>query len=374
MAEATIHIDPYLFERHFGAFADFVQRKSGMSFESFASNPYTEQQEGYKRAVYYEARRFLNQGEWTTSLVGSGAIVDAVIGAIELPRNNLVAWQPRYGEKARPHRALYEARDDVDALRRVEGCLFELHHGDHPGQSFADLLPIVGRRYPLAAYLFFLKDCTRYLPIAPTTFERAFDHLGASFRANRRCSWANYQQFIGVVRETRDMLSEQVGSETSLLDAHSFCWILARQMEEEAALPDVGDYHGLDASEREAVVMARVGQGRFRKSLVDYWGQCAVTGLSELPLLRASHIVPWSKASLADRTNLYNGLLLGPSVDAAFDAGYISFDDDGSMIVAKVLSEADARRLGLQQGLRLRRIDSAHRTYLEYHRANVLRR
>ena len=50
-------------------------------------------------------------------------------------------------------------------------------------------------------------------------------------------------------------------------------------------------------------------------------GRCAVTGLDLPLLLRASHIKPWRDSDNRERLDPYNGLLLSPSYDAAFDWG-----------------------------------------------------
>src|SRR3977135_1680410 len=69
----------------------------------------------------------------------------------------------------------------------------------------------------------------------------------------------------------------------------------------------------------------------FRDALMDYWGgRCPLTGITEPALLRASHIVPWAECDDAQRLDVHNGLLLSALWDAAFDAGLISFADDGT--------------------------------------------
>ena len=65
-----------------------------------------------------------------------------------------------------------------------------------------------------------------------------------------------------------------------------------------------------------------------------YWGgRCAITEVTEPRLLRASHIKPWAKCETdAERLDVYNGLLLAAHLDAAFDAGLISFTDEGAIL------------------------------------------
>ena len=74
-------------------------------------------------------------------------------------------------------------------------------------------------------------------------------------------------------------------------------------------------------TEAERLVVLRIGQNIFRASLMDYWqGRCPLTGISDRPLLRASHTVPWSECeSDAERLDVHNGLLLSALWDAAFD-------------------------------------------------------
>ena len=57
-------IDPYLFEKQFEAFQKFVEEKSNVPFVSFASNPYTDEQEGYKYEIYRAARDKLAFQAW----------------------------------------------------------------------------------------------------------------------------------------------------------------------------------------------------------------------------------------------------------------------------------------------------------------------
>jgi putative restriction endonuclease len=94
------------------------------------------------------------------------------------------------------------------------------------------------------------------------------------------------------------------------------------------------------ATEVERLVTQRVGQNIFRQSLIDYWqGRCAVTGLDAQPLLRASHIKRWEHCdSDAQRLDVFNGLLLAPHVDALFDGGWISFDNDARLLVSPALT------------------------------------
>jgi predicted restriction endonuclease len=130
------------------------------------------------------------------------------------------------------------------------------------------------------------------------------------------------------------------------------------------------------STETERFVVQRIGQDIFRGGLLDYWdGRCAVTGLAVPELLRASHIKPWAKCdSDAERLDVFNGLLLGPTLDAAFDAGFITVADNSEIIVSPCLSPPDRNHLGLALPLRITRLAEGHRTYLAWHRQEEFRR
>lgn len=122
------------------------------------------------------------------------------------------------------------------------------------------------------------------------------------------------------------------------------------------------------ATTRSALIDARLGQGRFRRELLRRWnGACAVTGCRVGAVLRASHCKPWSKSDNRERLDSNNGLVLSANLDALFDAGLISFEDDGGMLVAGVLSVQERKQLGLPAKL-LRSPGEKLKGYLQFHR------
>jgi putative restriction endonuclease len=126
---------------------------------------------------------------------------------------------------------------------------------------------------------------------------------------------------------------------------------------------------GLTATERDALVSARIGQGAFRTAVLARWeGRCAVTGCGTLEAIRASHIKPWRLATNEERLDPANGLPLVATLDALFDAGLIAFASDGTMLVSGRLAAEEREKLQLR-GCRLRH-DPDVRTaaYLAEHR------
>ena len=128
-------------------------------------------------------------------------------------------------------------------------------------------------------------------------------------------------------------------------------------------------------TETERLVVQRVGQDIFRAGLRKYWhDQCCLSGLSIPELLRASHIKPWAHCETdAERLNVHNGLLLAPHYDAAFDGGFFTVEDDGTVCVSPRVSTAARLCLQLDKPLHIPGIRAEHAPYLRYHRVKVFR-
>ena len=119
---------------------------------------------------------------------------------------------------------------------------------------------------------------------------------------------------------------------------------------------------------RATTIMARVGQQKFRKQLMGFWGDaCALSGVKEPKLLVASHIVPWSQSEADSRLDPFNGLLLAPHYDRLFDQGLISFKDDGSILLSSI-AEKLPPEFGLSKSMKLRKLNPKHLPYLAVHR------
>lgn len=119
---------------------------------------------------------------------------------------------------------------------------------------------------------------------------------------------------------------------------------------------------------RATTVIARVGQQKFRKQLMEFWGDaCALSGVKEPKLLVASHIVPWSQSEADAKLDPFNGLLLAPHYDRLFDQGLISFKDDGSILLSSTAQKLPPE-FGLSKTMKLRKLNPKHLPYLAAHR------
>jgi hypothetical protein len=125
----------------------------------------------------------------------------------------------------------------------------------------------------------------------------------------------------------------------------------------------------LTATQKDQLIQARIGQGEFRRSLLDAWNaRCCVTDCAIHQVLRASHIKPWRASDNKERLDPFNGLLLVANVDALFDRFLISFGDDGAMLYGPDIGRDDLIALGCDPDRRVA-VSARHAPYLAWHRA-----
>jgi hypothetical protein len=228
-------LDRDLFRLQFERFEERVRGASGRRFTSFKEGIPAEW-EGYKEHLRQKALGQLNVNSMSEAQIGDGAILERLIECIEISAapdteaNNLVRWENRYGHASRSHRALLDARQNPTAVRTIESWAVGFFRGAiPPADAFEQFREIVGSRYDLIAYLFFLRDWNSYMPIAPITFDKAFSLLGIDLVARQQCSWGNYQRYTSALQDIRAALVETTDiSDLRLIDAHSFCWLLVR--------------------------------------------------------------------------------------------------------------------------------------------------
>jgi len=133
---------------------------------------------------------------------------------------------------------------------------------------------------------------------------------------------------------------------------------------------------GIPETTRQQIVLARRGQGEFKRRVMEIERACRITGVTRIEHLRASHCKPWRDASNEERLDGENGLLLTPNADHLFDRGFIGFEDNGDVLVSPVAHKESLARLGLDpvRALNVGRFAEGQRRYLEFHREYVLLR
>lgn len=126
----------------------------------------------------------------------------------------------------------------------------------------------------------------------------------------------------------------------------------------------------ISETEKGSLIKSRIGQGIFRQRLLSLWGGCSVTGYKDPVMLVASHIKPWRVATNSERLDRYNGLLLLPTLDRAFDSGLITFGEAGEIMISPQLEKPELLPVSPRMNVQLRPM---HSEYMMFHRERVFR-
>ena len=166
------------------------------------------------------------------------------------------------------------------------------------------------------------------------------DGLPRSYGANGYYSAAlkSYGEFLATRGYTQRL--EDRWSQVQAMDGDAVSAALANvPFEEDEFSAELARLQARAAEDIRRDVRTRVHQDVFRRMLLtNYHGRCALTGLGLKPVLRASHISPWSDDP-ENRLNPSNGILLAATYDAAFDQHLMSFDEDGRMVLSPALKD-----------------------------------
>lgn len=84
----------------------------------------------------------------------------------------------------------------------------------------------------------------------------------------------------------------------------------------------------------QQLILARKGQGAFRSNVEKIEFKCRITGLADKRFLIAGHIKPWKDSNNKERLDGNNGFLMSPHIDRLFDKGWISFREDGNLLIS----------------------------------------
>lgn len=142
---------------------------------------------------------------------------------------------------------------------------------------------------------------------------------------------------------------------------------------EEHELQRLASNEQIPETDRLAIVTARRGQGLFKHNVMQIEWACRITKVDVIEHLRASHCKPWRDSSNEERINGENGLLLTPSIDHLFDRGFISFEDNGRLLVSPVADQQSLRRMGVPtaEPTNVGGFSEGQRRFLEFHRESV---
>ncbi len=174
-----------------------------------------------------------------------------------------------------------------------------------------------------------------------------------------------------------------IGKEALMLSARSAESLTQQPMQVENSDLEIWEHHietniesdtRIPDTEREALIVARRGQGLFKQRVMEIETRCRITGVTNPIHLRASHCKPWRDSDNQERLNGENGLLLTPTIDHLFDRGFISFEDSGVLIVSPVAHAPSLNRMGVETNgiVNVGVFTEGQKEFLDYHRESVL--
>jgi len=139
---------------------------------------------------------------------------------------------------------------------------------------------------------------------------------------------------------------------------------LAREVDTNPTIPE---------TDKLALILARRGQGRFKENVRKVEQHCRITKVDQIEHLVASHCKPWRDSNHQERLDGENGLLLTPSIDHLFDRGFISFEDNGRLLISKVAHRPSLAKMGVpaEQSVYVGTFTEGQRKYLDFHRDEV---
>lgn len=206
-------------------FISFVQHMDGQSgYISFRdSSGFLGREEDYKSRIAEEARKELSFISWKESWIGTGKIADCAVRAMS-KANNLVNKNQQIGFKNRLNPDHQKYREDAEQV------LYDIYQNPscQESEAFTKAVNTFGAKYDTIAFLFFIKDDTRFLPISSGHFDNGFEKLGIDYSTSYKCGWDNYQGFIDIIKEIRELMQDMLPMQgvPRLIDAHSFVWVI----------------------------------------------------------------------------------------------------------------------------------------------------
>ena len=150
----------------------------------------------------------------------------------------------------------------------------------------------------------------------------------------------------------------------------SFYWRPFADFTQMASLQYAAQHYGKG---KKGDLQHRKSQVKYREELYNEFHHCPFTQIDEFRLLVASHIKPYAVSSKKEQTDSNNGLLLSPLYDKLFDKGYISFDNDGHILISEWLSPRNKELISFVFSPADLNLNEQRLQYMKYHRENVFK-
>ena len=253
-------------------FIDYIRMRDGDDPISFQEkNSFMGREENYKASIFEKAQAALEYDKWTEPWIKTGKILTCARKAMNCA-GNLVNSNQQIAFKNRidPNHERY--------CPEASQVLFDVYtsKGENAERSaFSEAKRVFGGSYDTIAYLFFIKDQSRFLPISPGNFEKSFASVGIDYPLSGKCSWENYTGFINIIKDVQNVMQEILhGIDVRLIDAHSFLWVINESKRKTDFLnwnPDDELLKQIEADSEQYIESKATGNNQRRETTASYF-------------------------------------------------------------------------------------------------------
>ena len=146
---------------------------------------------------------------------------------------------------------------------------------------------------------------------------------------------------------------------------------VGRSLMEDVAEAAIQQRTDIGPSQKSDLLKARFGAGEFRFNVEQNEHSCRVTGVLDRRHLWARHIKPWCECDDTEKLDGANGLLMSPHIAHLFERGYISFSNEGDLLVSQDLNPVVLHNWHIELPLNVGEFRPEQCYYLDWHRREV---
>jgi putative restriction endonuclease len=146
---------------------------------------------------------------------------------------------------------------------------------------------------------------------------------------------------------------------------------VGRSLIEDVAEAAIQQRTDIATTQKSDLLKARYGQGVFRSNVELNEHSCRISGVLDRRHLLARHIKSWCECDDVEKLDGFNGLLMSPHIAHLFERGYISFSDEGELLVSQGLNAVVLDNWHIPLPLNVGEFCPEQCYYLSWHRTEV---
>ncbi len=146
---------------------------------------------------------------------------------------------------------------------------------------------------------------------------------------------------------------------------------VGRSLMEDVAEAAIQQRTDIGPPQKSDLLKARYGQGVFCFNVEQNEHSCRISGVLDRRHLWARHIKPWCECDDAEKLDGSNGLMMSPHIAHLFERGYITFTDEGDLLVSQDLNPVVLHNWHIELPLNVGEFRPEQCFYLDWHRREV---